>query len=98
MFKAVYGAADFDHNRYLFRKLRENLQREVKSYVLVPEQFSVFTERKVMEDLGAKAQSLIEVLTFSRLSNLVMSELGPLRLRYIDGASREILGRGLCSL
>lgn len=92
MFKAVYGAADFDHNRYLFRKLRKNLQREVKSYVLVPEQFSVFTERKAMEELGAKAQSLIEVLTFSRLSNLVMSELGPLRLRYIDGASREILG------
>ena len=96
MFKTVYGTARADSGGYLFESVRANIKNGIKSYLLVPEQFSVFTERKVIETLGVKAQTLAEVLTFSRLSNLVLSSLGPLRLRYIDGAGREILaGRAL---
>lgn len=91
MFKAVYGAAEYDSGAYLFEKLSENTEGGIKSYVLVPEQFSVFTERRVISALGTGAQRKIEVLTFSRLSNLVLSSLGPLRMKYIDGAGKEIL-------
>ena len=91
MFKAVYGTAEYDSSAYLFEKLRENIDKGMKSYILVPEQFSVFTERRVISELGVAAQRMVEVLTFSRLSNLVLSRLGPLRLKYMDGAGKEIL-------
>ena len=91
MFKAVYSTAEYDSSAYLFEKLRENIDKNIKSYILVPEQFSVFTERRVISVLGVAAQRKVEVLTFSRLSNLVLSRLGPLRLKYIDGAGKEIL-------
>ena len=91
MFRAVYGTAEYDSGAYLFEKLKENTDLNIKSYILVPEQLSVFTERRVISVLGVRAQRLVEVLTFSRLSNLVLSELGPLRMKYIDGAGKEIL-------
>lgn len=93
MFNTVYGTARNDKNGYLYDRLKENADKNIKSYVLVPEQFSVFTERKLIENLGVKTQANIEVLTFSRLSNLIFESQGPLRLRYIDGAGREILAR-----
>ncbi len=91
MFKAVYGTAEYDGGAYLFEKIKENISKDIKTYILVPEQFSVFTERRIIAALGVSAQNKAEVLTFSRLSNLVLSELGPLRLGYVDGAGKEIL-------
>lgn len=91
MLKAVYGTAEHDSGAYLLEKIKENISVGAKSYILVPEQFSVYTERRIISVLGVSAQKNTEVLTFSRLSNLVLSELGPLRLKYIDGAGKQIL-------
>ena len=91
MLKAVYGTAEQDSGAYLFEKIKKNMSGGAKSYILVPEQFSVHTERKIISVLGVSAQKNTEVLTFSRLANLVLSELGPLRLKYIDGAGKQIL-------
>ena len=52
MFKTVYGTARADSGGYLFESVRANIKNGIKSYLLVPEQFSVFTERKVIESLG----------------------------------------------
>lgn len=93
MFNILYGTAETDRQGCLLGKLRENLERKIRSYVLVPEQFSVSAEKKVLENLGPPAQTMIEVLTFSRLANEILSALGPLRLNYIDGAGREIVAR-----
>lgn len=91
MFCAVYGTAEFDSEKYLLGALEENINNNIKSYILVPEQISVYTERKIIGTLGVSAQKNAEVLTFSRLSNRVMGERGPLRMNYIDGACKEIL-------
>lgn len=91
MFNVIYGDSKFDRHAELYKKLRNNINNNIKSYILVPEQFSVFTERKVIQTLGVSAQTLVEVLTFSRLGNEVLSLLGPLRLNNVDGAVKEIL-------
>lgn len=93
MLNVIYGAADTDRHGALFEKLKQNIASGIKSFVLVPEQLSVSTERAALEKLGVSAQVLVEVWTFSRLGNEVLSRLGPLRLNYIDGAGREILAR-----
>lgn len=93
MFGVIYGTAECDRHEFLFGRLRENAERNIKSFLFVPEQFSVSAERKIIETLGASAQKSVEVLTFSRFGNEVLSALGPLRLNYIDGAGREIMAR-----
>lgn len=93
MFGVIYGTAETDRHGFLFERLRCNIESGKKSFVLVPEQFSVSTERQMIEILGASAQRAVEILTFSRLGNEVLNLLGPLRMNYIDGAGREILAR-----
>ncbi len=91
MLNAIYGTAEADRHGALFDMLKQNISAGIKSFVLVPEQLSVSTEREVLKILGVSAQVWVEVLTFSRIGNEVLSSLGPLRLNYIDGAGREIL-------
>ncbi len=42
----------------------------------------------MIKTLGLSSQLLVEVLTFSRLCNMVFNEVGPLRLKYIDKAGK----------
>ncbi len=60
-------------------------------FILVPEQYSMYAEQELIDSLGLSAQNKIQILTFSRLSNLIFSKLGPLRTRYIDKAGKYLL-------
>ncbi len=60
-------------------------------FILVPEQYSMYAEQELISALGLSAQNKIQVLTFSRLSNMIFSKLGPLRTDYIDKAGKYLL-------
>ncbi len=62
-------------------------------FILVPEQYSMYAESELIDVLGLSAQNKIQVLTFSRLCNLIFSKMGPLRTRYIDKAGKHIMTR-----
>lgn len=62
-------------------------------FILVPEQYSMYAEAELIEILGLSAQNKIQILTFSRLCNLIFSKMGPLRTRYIDKAGKHIMTR-----
>ncbi len=93
MFYAVYGKAGAGKTDYIFRKCEENIKNKIRTFILVPEQFSMQTERGVISRLGESAQTLVEVLTFSRLCNMVMGFAGPMRMKYIDGAGKYIVAQ-----
>lgn len=93
MFYAVYGKAGAGKTEYIFRRAEENIKNKIRTFILVPEQFSMQTERGVISRLGTGAQTYVEVLTFSRLCNMVMSIAGPMRMKYIDGAGKYIVAQ-----
>lgn len=93
MLHTLYGSAAYDRRGSVNEIIEKNIERGIKTYILVPEQLSVTTERDIYMTYGVSAQLLVEVWTFSRLSNEILSELGPLRLNYIDGAGKEIIAR-----
>lgn len=62
-------------------------------FILVPEQYSMYAEAQLLDNLGLSAQNKIQILTFSRLCNLIFSKMGPLRTRYIDKAGKHIVTR-----
>lgn len=62
-------------------------------FILVPEQFSMYAESQLLDTLGLEAQNKIQILTFSRLCNLIFSKLGPLRTEYMDKAGKYIMTR-----
>ena len=91
MLQLIQGPAHSGKTQYLYQELTERMNRRELSWVLVPEQFSLYTEKEIIRQFGLPAQKLIKVITFSRLCNLTLHELGPLRMQYIDGAGKHIL-------
>lgn len=88
MLNLIYGGDSPDKDSFIKNKIGSETE---PVWILVPEQFSLSTEKSVIKDFGISAQTRIKVITFSRLCNLVLSKLGPLRLKYIDGAGKQIL-------
>nr|QGT51005.1 ATP-dependent helicase/deoxyribonuclease subunit B [uncultured Firmicutes bacterium] len=93
MLQILYGTVGTGKTAELYRRLEEHIKSGTRAYILVPEQFSMETERSVITKLGVSAQTQIEVLTFSRLCNLVLSRRGPLRMQYVDSAGKLLLAR-----
>ncbi len=91
MLNCIFGAAGSGKTEYVYEKIRQNIKMGVKSFVLVPEQSSMDTERRLLKTLGFSSQLMAEVLTFSRISNLVFSVCGPLQLKYIDRAGKILV-------
>ncbi len=88
MLNLVYGAAGSGKTEYMYEKICRNTDNKIKSFILVPEQASMDTEGEMIKRLGLSSQLSVEVLTFSRISNMVFSECGPLRMKYIDNAGK----------
>lgn len=91
MFSIIYGTDTSDRDVYTENRIKSALSVGKTSWILVPEQFSMSTERSIITHFGISAQTKIKVLTFSRLCSLILSKLGPLRTQYIDAAGRQIL-------
>ncbi len=62
-----------------------------KIYLLVPEQFSFESERALYHELGAQKSLTVEVLSFTRLANLVFRAYGGLSKHYVDDCARRML-------
>ncbi len=87
----ILGPSGAGKTEVLYRELADRLEREEPSWILVPEQFSLSTEKEILQRFGLSAQTGVKVVTFSRLCNLVLHRFGPLRMRYIDGAGKQII-------
>lgn len=91
MLDIVLGPTYTDKTEYIMNSLSRRLEKGEYSYVLVPEQFSLFTEKEIIKRFGLPAQKQIKVLSFSRLCNMVLQKVGPLRMKYVDGAGKHII-------
>lgn len=89
--QAIYGKENYESENFLYSDIKNNISNGKYSYILVPEQYSLSSEREFLSKIGLSAQKSAEVLTFSRLCNIVLSEAGPLRGNYIDNAGKHIL-------
>ncbi len=91
MLNIIYGTENSGRKEHFDTLIKESLLSSAASYILVPEQASLSTEKEVIKKYGIEAQTKIKVITFSRLCTLVFSNIGPLRLKYIDGAGKQIV-------
>ncbi len=91
MLNFVCGSVGSGKSEYLYNAVSEDIKNGISSYILVPEQYSMSQEDELLKKLGFQAQRYASVITFSRLSNMVMSKMGPLRMKYIDGAGKNML-------
>ncbi len=97
MLEFIFGPANSGKSQIVYRRIAEALQRRAASVVLlVPEQNSFESERAILKYVGSRASQRVEVLTFSRLAELVTRQVGGAPGLPLDDGGRLIfMGQAL---
>ena len=91
MLRIIYGCAGSGKSNRIYELMKEDAKSQTPSYLIVPEQETVFCERKLLDVLPPSSQLSSEVLNFSRLANLVFRRYGGLSYNYADKGSKTLI-------
>ncbi len=91
MLEFLLGTNENAKTDEIYRRASADALNQTSAFILVPEQYSMCAEHELISRLGLSAQNKIQILTFSRLVNMLFSKLGPLRTKYIDKAGKYLL-------
>lgn len=100
MLSFIFGTDEGQKLNEIYKLAATDAKTGKSVFILVPEQYSMYAEAQLISEMGLSAQSKIQILTFSRLCNLVFSKMGPLRTKYMDKAGKFIMTRkalNICS-
>ena len=92
MLSFIFGRSGSGKSCYMMQQIKKVLATsEYKVLLLVPEQFSFETERKIYRDFNGADVRRIEVASFMRLSNSIFREYGGLAGEYADASDKTIM-------
>ena len=92
MLNIITGRTGSGKTRYIRNLATEIAKAESgKAVIIVPEQFSFETERGMLTLLGNEKINNVEVLSFSRLSERLLSQYGKLDKKSADDGIRAVL-------
>lgn len=76
--RLIYGRAGTGKSEYILKEIKQDLQNNLtqKIYIIVPEQFSYATEKRLLETLEENASIKAEVISFKRLAHRIFTEVG----------------------
>ena len=91
----IFGRSGYGKSEYLFdmiqSKIEENPERRFDMFYIVPEQYTLSAERKIMERLGNAANLRVEALSFDRMANRVSRKTGGVIYDYADSTLKKLL-------
>ena len=71
----VYGRAGTGKSTYILNEIKQKAKnQDQKVFIIVPEQFSYATEKKLLDELDGKAAINAEVISFKRLAYRISKE------------------------
>ena len=75
--RLIYGRAGTGKSTFILNEIKERIKNnlEQKFFIIVPEQFSYATEKRLLYILGKKAVVNAEVISFKRLAHRVLLEV-----------------------
>ena len=92
MLSIIIGRAGSGKTDYIYKKIKALMEnKKCENMIIVPEQFSHEAERELCQICGASVGLYAEISSFSRLINRVLSELGGLSDKTLDGGGRILL-------
>ena len=92
MLNIITGRTGSGKTRYIRNLASEIAKNESgKAVIIVPEQFSFETEKGMLEILGNEKINNVEILSFSRIAERLLSDYGRITKRPADDATRAVL-------
>lgn len=91
--RLIYGRAGTGKSQFILNEIKtltkNNLSQKI--FIIVPEQFSYVTEKRLIESLDTNASINAEVISFKRLANRVFTEVGGLTKTNLTKAGKTML-------
>ena len=84
MINLVFGCAGSGKTRYMTQRINESVSLGRRTYLLVPEQ-QVFTAEAMLANMPASSGLFFEIISFSRLCELVFGKFGGLTYSAASG-------------
>lgn len=81
----------------IFNRAIEEYRSGEEVYILVPEQFTLQNELRLMEQLNDTAVSGIKIMSFRRLALEALSKIGGLKRSYIDRMGKSMVLKNILS-
>ena len=91
MITLIYGSHGFGKTTAVVNSIAKDTKNRKHTFLIVPEQETVQSERQTLLALPSSAQLYLEVLNFSRLYNRVCREYGGLSYQYITKPVKSLL-------
>lgn len=91
----ILGSSGSGKSRYLYEKLiQESIAYPEKNFILiVPEQFSMQTQKDIVELHPRHGVMNIDIVSFGRLSYRILAEVGATQLPVLDDTGKNLLLR-----
>ncbi|MGE4284560.1 MAG: helicase-exonuclease AddAB subunit AddB [Clostridia bacterium] len=88
--RLIYGRAGSGKSYFCLNEIKEKLEdgRNTPLILLVPEQYTLQTERNLIRMLGSAGIMRAEVLSFQRLAYRVFNEVGGITRQHINAAGK----------
>ena len=87
----IYGRSGSGKSEYIYNKIKNEKNKDIKTYIITPEQFSFTAEKKLLETLDEGATTNVEVLSFERMAYRVIGETLGSNLKNIDKSGKAMI-------
>ncbi len=87
----LYGKELSQKDTLLFQKIRTSIDNQENVLYIVPEQFSFYAEKTLLDTLGEAYSHLTETVNFKRLAMTVNKKYQPNQLDYIDEEIKNLI-------
>ncbi len=91
--RLIYGRAGTGKSEFILNEIKEDMKNNLtqKIYIIVPEQFSYATEKRLLETLDEGASIKAEVISFKRLAHRVFGEVGGINQTNLSKTGKTML-------
>ena len=90
MINFLFGDEGCGKSTYIIEQIKNDTQNGIHSFLIVPEQQTVISEKEIATLLPPSAQLYCEAINFTRLANKIFREYGGLKYNYISKSGKSL--------
>lgn len=95
MIRILLSRFEKENEEYIYKEIKENLDKTLKSYLFVPDQYTLLSDINIMTKLDLEVIMDIKIKSFTSFSREILSEYGGQKRKLITDSGKNMLIKNL---